>query len=70
VTEARLTQGLGAVCGGLRDPRKTPQFLAWIAADVQKESVAELEAAGLSWTQVEKAVQTAARVWFLAKDGR
>jgi hypothetical protein len=38
---------------------------AWIAADVQKESVAELETSGLTWDQVDKAVQTAARSWFL-----
>jgi hypothetical protein len=63
VTEARLQQGLTA-CGGTRDPKQTGAFLAWIAADVQKESVAELEASGLTWAQVDKALQTAARAWF------
>ena len=67
VTEARLMQGLGAVCGGVRDPKATGKFLEWIAADVQKESVAELAASGLTWPQVDKAVQTRARVWFQKK---
>jgi hypothetical protein len=67
VTEPRLQQGLSTVCGGVVDPRQTGKFLAWIAADVRKESVAELEAAGLTWPQVDKAVQTRARAWFLAQ---
>lgn len=67
VTEARLEQGLGAVCGGVRDPKATGKFLAWVSADVQKESVAELEASGLTWPQVEKTVQTRARLWFQKK---
>lgn len=65
VTEARLEQGLGAVGGG-RDPKLTGKFLAWITADVKKESVAELEASGLTWPQVEKAVQAKAKAWWLA----
>lgn len=64
VTEARLQQGLAAVGG--RDPRLTGKFLAWIAADVRKESVAELEASGLTWAQVDKPVQVRARAWFLS----
>jgi hypothetical protein len=64
VTQARLEQGLGAVGG--RDPRLTGKFLAWITADVRKESVAELEASGLSWAQVEKPIQARARAWFLS----
>lgn len=67
VTEARLAQGLSAVCGGTRDPKLTGMFLAWVSADVQKESVAELEASGLTWPQVDKAVQTRARAWFQKK---
>ena len=64
VTEARLRQGLTEACDGLRDPKGTRNFLAWIAADVRKESTAELAASGLSWPDVEKAVQTRARDWF------
>lgn len=64
VTEARLAQGLAAVGG--RDPKLTGKFLAWIAADVRKESVAELEASGLAWAQVDKPIQVRARAWFLS----
>lgn len=64
VTDARLRQGLDAV-GGQFDAKKTGAFLGWISADVKKESVAELEASGLTWAQVEKAVQQRARKWFL-----
>lgn len=67
VTEARLNQGVGAACGGAREKRDTAKFLAWVIADVRKESVAELEASGLTWAQVEKAVQERARSWFLGK---
>jgi hypothetical protein len=66
VTEARLQQGLSA-CGGVRDPKTTGAFLSWIEADVKKETVAELEASGLTWPQVEKAVKVFARTWFLVK---
>lgn len=65
VTDARLEQGLSAVGG--RDAKLTGKFLAWVAGDVKKESVAELEASGLRWEQVEKAVQVRARAWFLGQ---
>lgn len=64
VTDARLDQGL-STCGGQKDKRMTPKFLAWVTADVQKESAAELAASGLTWPQVEKAVTARAREWFL-----
>lgn len=64
VTEARLRQGLTEACGGARDPKATRAFLEWVAADVRKESVAELAASGLTWGDVDKAVQTRAREWF------
>lgn len=67
VTDARLRQGLTEACGGVREPRSTGAFLAWVVADVRKESAAELEASGLSWGQVEKAVQARARAWFLTR---
>ena len=69
VTEARLQQGLSEACGGARDPKATRQFLAWVAADVRKESAAELAAAGLKWEDVDKAVQTRARAWFRTPEG-
>ncbi|HMF39638.1 MAG TPA: RNA ligase family protein [Polyangia bacterium] len=64
LTEARLRQGLTEACGGARDPRWTRPFLEWVAADVRKESGAELAASGLTWGDVDKAVQTRAREWF------
>lgn len=64
VTEARLAQGLAAVGG--RDPKLTGTFIEWIAADVRKESVAELEASGLVFAQVDKAIRQRARAWFLS----
>lgn len=67
VSEARLQQGLSTVCNGTKDPKLTGKFLQWVVADVKKESVAELEASGLSWTQVEKAVQTSVREWYQSK---
>lgn len=67
VTEPRLMQGLTEVCEGERNPKFTGKFITWITADVKKESEAELEASGLTWNQVEKAIQTRAREWFLKK---
>lgn len=67
LTEARLEQGVRDGCGGLAEPRKMGEFLRWIAADLEKESVAELEVSGLSWPQVAKAVQQRAREWFLVR---
>jgi hypothetical protein len=69
VTDARLNQGVETACGGERNPRHTAAFIAWLAADVRKESVAELEASGLAWSQVDRVVQAAARSWFLRKEG-
>ena len=65
VTDARLEQGLAA-CGGDRHPKGTGRFLSWVSDDVRKESVAELEASGLTWDLVSKAVQVRARTWFLS----
>ena len=39
-------------------------FLKWLVADVQKESVAELEASDLTWKAVGKAVMNAGRAWY------
>lgn len=67
VTEARLKQGVAEVCGGTAEKRHTGKFMQWVEADVQKETVAELEASGLTWEQVRKPVQTKAREWFLGQ---
>lgn len=65
LTEARLEQGLAEACGGDRSPRNTGAFLAWVSADVEKESAVELEASGLAWKQVNKPLTQRARTWFL-----
>jgi RNA ligase len=70
VTEARLQQGLSAICGDAFEMKQMRAFLEWISADVKKESVAELEASGLTWEQVQKEIQSTAREWFKAKATR
>ena len=67
VTEPRLEQGVDEATGGEFNVRKMGDFIRWVTEDVQKESVAELEASGLEWRQVVKAVQGAAREWYKAK---
>jgi len=66
VTEARLQQGVSEACGGAYEMRQMGSFMRWVTADVQKESVAELEASGLTWKQVAKGVQAKARDWYKA----
>lgn len=69
VTEARCEQGAGVVAGSpeaLTDKHIGP-FLAWVGADVKKESVAELAASGLTWKDVGGPVTKAAQRWVLAK---
>lgn len=63
LTEARLEQG----AGGNYDMKSVAKFLTWISGDVQKETQDELEASGLTWDQVSKAITNKARAWYLAK---
>lgn len=67
VTEARLEQGLAAIGGSLETKNIGP-FLKWMNQDVLKESSAELEASNLTWEQVQKSVNFAARNWFIQKN--
>lgn len=67
VTEARCQQGLSEVCGGVAEKPRTPDFLKWMGNDVRKESVVELEEAGLEWGSVAKLINQAAVVWFMKK---
>jgi tRNA-binding EMAP/Myf-like protein len=67
VTPSRLEQGLTEACGGQFDMTLMGAFLKWFAMDVQKESVAELEVAQLTWKDVNKAINQAAREWYQAK---
>lgn len=63
LSEARLEQGANQTY----DIKLIGKFLAWIALDVQKETKDELEASGLTWEQVNKALISKARVWYLNK---
>jgi hypothetical protein len=67
VTEARLEQGVSEACEQKYEVRNMSKFLNWVLADVQKESAAELQAAGLDWKQVGAAVQRHAREWYKAR---
>ena len=64
VTEARLQQGVTEACAGELDMRQMGAFIRWVSADTQKESIAELEASGLTWKQVGKGVSERARNWY------
>ncbi len=66
-TTARLEQGLSEACDNQLSMRSMGSFIKWVTTDVKKESMAELEAAGLTWKQVSKEVSTAARQWFRIK---
>jgi RNA ligase len=73
LTAARLEQGAMAVMEEpivamlTFDMKRIGKFLAWIAADVQKETQDELAASNLTWSQVSKAVSNKARTWYLEK---
>jgi tRNA-binding EMAP/Myf-like protein len=65
--EARLEQGLTEACQGKPELPLVGGFLKWVAGDVQKECVAELAAANLSWEQVNRSISSRARGWFLRR---
>ncbi|MGB3694199.1 MAG: RNA ligase family protein [Spirulinaceae cyanobacterium] len=67
ITPARLEQATTEACQGGFVMQKIGAFLKWVNTDVQKESVAELEAANLTWKQVNKGVTKAAKVWYQGK---
>lgn len=69
LTDARLEQGARFVNRGefKCEPRLTGPFLAWVSGDIQKECEAELEAAKLTWKQVQKTVSERARTWYIEK---
>jgi hypothetical protein len=65
VTPARCEQGVTEACGGEASMKTMGAFMKWIGQDVQKESVNELEASGLDWKNVSKAVNQQARDWYI-----
>lgn len=64
VTPARLEQAAIASCNSHFDMCHIGAFLKWLAEDVKKESVAELDVAGLVWKDASKAVTNAGKTWF------
>lgn len=66
VTDARLEQAYGSVSetNGQLTMKNVPDFLRWIASDVQKECFAEMSANGYDWKQVAKAVNAVAVNWY------
>lgn len=67
MTEARLQQALSEACNGEINMKQMGQFLKWISLDILKESEAELATANLTWKQVNKSVNSAARKWYTNK---
>ena len=72
VTENRCLQGWQEVAAGEQaEPMAVlGAFIGWVSKDVAKETITELNAAGLEWKQVSKAVATRARTWFLERVNR
>lgn len=64
VTEARLQQAVTEACDGQYDMKRLGDFMKWFALDVKKESVAELEAADLTWKEVSKPLMNDAKEWY------
>lgn len=64
LTPARLQQGVDEAANGEFDKRHIGPFLQWIGGDVKKECQSELEASGLDFKDVGKAIQHTARVWY------
>jgi tRNA-binding EMAP/Myf-like protein len=67
VTEARLQQAVTEACEGQYEMKRIGDFLKWFALDVQKESVAELEAANLTWKEINKPLMNDAKEWYKTK---
>ena len=69
LAEARLEQGAREINRGELEfsNKLIGPFIGWVGKDVSKECKAELEASGLEWKQVVKAVQTSSRKWYLQK---
>lgn len=67
VTKNRLEQAVTEGCDGTYNIQKMGDFLRWLVKDIQKESVAELAAAELTWEKVRKSVTNEAMKWYRDK---
>lgn len=66
VTQARIDQALTANGITVMEKPKIGPVMGWLVKDIQKESVAELEASELLWTDVSSAVAEEARKQLMA----
>lgn len=64
VTEARCKQGLAAT-GGVKDKKKTGDFMRWMLTDIKKESENELDSNNLNWIDVLGKLQIVIKDWWL-----
>jgi len=69
VTEPRLEQAVVTACNGEYDTKHIGTLLKWLVADIEKESKAEIAAAGLEFKSVRKALSNAGRKWYITKIG-
>lgn len=69
VTEARMEQAVRESNGGELefDMKKIGPYIAWLSKDVKKETEEELQASGLTWKQVQKAISSKAVAWYKSK---
>lgn len=72
VTDNRLEQGLEVLgeMGKAVEMKSMGDYLRWVGNDVKRECAAELEASGLEWKRVAKAVNAKARAFFIAEARR
>lgn len=69
VTDNRLNQGIESIqeMGHDLQMSNISQFIKWVGQDVKRECSAELETNKIEWKQVNKAVTTKARTFFINK---
>jgi hypothetical protein len=69
VTQPRLAQGLDVLreLGKPVEMRSLGPFLAWFAGDIRRECAAELERSELTWKQVVRPINEAAKAWFIER---
>ena len=63
----RLEQGINESAANDFDIKNMGKFLQWIAADIEKECCAEIEASHLEMKAAKKACMNYARNWFMKK---
>lgn len=71
-TENRLRQGIDVLVemGKPVDMKSMGDYLRWFGNDVKRECAAELEASGLEWKAVAKAINAKARTFFIGEAHR